>query len=76
MAKAEIKMPYIEPHSTYFICTIMYKVKSGYSVLDNSLRIYYSTDPDIESGTPYVPINNTSGALLDRKIVNGWKVVV
>lgn len=76
MAKAEIKMPYIEPHSTYFICTIMYRVKSGYSVLDNSLRIYYSTDPDIESGTPYVPINNTSGAILDRKIVNGWKVVV
>lgn len=76
MAKAEIKMSQIEPRSNYFICTIEYKVKAGFSVLDNSLRVYYSTTPSITSSTPYVAVNNSSGAILSLAMnSNGWRLV-
>lgn len=76
MAKAEIKMSKIESKSNYFVCTVEYKVKAGFSVLDDSLRIYYSTTPNITSQTPYVAVNNSSGAIIGLAMnTNGWRLV-
>ena len=79
MAKAEIKMPYIEPHATYFLCTIQYKFKAGYKIKSNSLRIYYSTTPEIipNTGCPYVSIDpsatpQTDQNMIYKRVINGW----
>ena len=76
MAKAEIKMPYIKAYSTFFECQVWYRFKSGFTVTDDSLRIYYSTTPSITSQTPYVSVNRTSGAIIRMgRQVNGWNVL-
>lgn len=72
-------MPYIEPHATYFLCTIQYKFKAGYKIKSNSLRIYYSTTPEIipNTGCPYVSIDpsatpQTDQNMIYKRVINGW----
>lgn len=78
MAKAQIMMPIIEPKSTYFICEIWYKYKAGYQVTDNSLRLYYSTTPEMTAGvTPYVRLNDQSGAIIGTGLTrDGWHKIL
>ena len=77
MAKAEIKIDTIDPHSTYFIITFRFKYKAGFMIRDNSIRMYYSLTPEIASGTPYYVIDtlNPSDRVINHKIENGWEVV-
>lgn len=57
MAKAKISINSITPRGTYFIVRINYSMKSGYEIHSNSLRMYYSTSPEIVHGCPYITLD-------------------
>lgn len=80
MAKASIAIKAIEPKATYFVVTFQYKHKSGYSVHDNSVRMYYSLDAEIEHGTPYIVLDvnhpEDDPNILDWSLVNGYYQMV
>lgn len=78
MAKGSIAIKSIEPKPTYFVVTFQYKFKSGYSVHDDSIRMYCSPDPEIEHGTYYLELNVNSTDdpnILNRTIVNGYYTI-
>lgn len=80
MAKASIAIKSIEPKATYFLVTFQYKHKSGYSVHDDSVRMYYSLDAEIEHGTPYIVLDvnhpEDDPNILSWTTVNGYYQMV
>lgn len=70
MAKGTIMINSITPRGTYFIVRIHLNMKSGYEIRSNSLRMYYSTTPEIVHGCPYLTLNPFADDPADPNILS------